>query len=263
MEVAKEGDEGRDGRWERRGTPLFERRRTSFEAVAQAYAAFRPDYPGDAVAWLVDVEPAAGRRVLDLGAGTGKLTARLRDLGHEVVAVDPSAGMLAELRAAVPGVETREGSAEALPLPDASFDAVTVAQAWHWFDAGRAAAECARVLRPGGTLGIAWHVRDERVPWVEELSLLVGRPGDFASSDWGAPLELPAPFGPVQRRLFGYEQRLTPQGLRALAGSWSYVALRDDRDAVLDAVEELGRRVAGPDGTLVLPHRTRCFRAVR
>ncbi len=251
----------------------YERRRTSFDSIATAYAAARPDWPGPTAGWLAgaacDADPAVGppttgsRRVLDLGAGTGKLTRALVAAGHRVVAVDVSEGMLTELRRSLPAVQVLVGDAEDIPLPAASLDAVVVGQAWHWFQHEAAAAECARVLRPGGVLGIGWHIRDERVAWVAELSALVSQPGDFARDEWGPPFTLPPPFGPVQRRMFAYRQRLTPAQLRTLAASWSYVQVHPERERVLDAVEGLGRRVAGPDGTVVIPHRTRCFRAVR
>jgi SAM-dependent methyltransferase len=114
------------------------------------------------------------RRPLHLGAGTGKLTTALLDAGHRVVAVDPSGEMLALLRVVTPAADVRIGSAERIPLEDASVDVVTVAQAWHWFDPDRAAAQCRRALRPGGLLALAWHTRDERVAWVAELSRLAG-----------------------------------------------------------------------------------------
>src|SRR5690606_25154234 len=124
-----------------------------FGRGAEAYESARPSYPPDAVgeiATVCDVGP--GRRVLDLAAGTGKLTRLLVPTGAEVVAVEPVAEMRAVLSAVLPGVEALDGTAEAIPLPDASVDAVTVAQAFHWFDPPVALAEIARVLRPGGTL---------------------------------------------------------------------------------------------------------------
>jgi ubiquinone/menaquinone biosynthesis C-methylase UbiE len=127
-----------------------ELRRTSFGAAADVYAAVRPDWPAETVSWLTGGAPELD--VLDLGAGTGKLTAALLDAGHRVVAVDPSEQMLAHLRTVAPAADVRDGSAEAIPVADASVDVVTVAQAWHWFDADRAAAQCRRVLRPGGLL---------------------------------------------------------------------------------------------------------------
>ena len=245
----------------------YENRRTSFGEVAAAYADLRPDWPAATADWLVgaDLRPG-GRRpldVLDLGAGTGKLTSTLVAAGHRVVAVDASEQMLAELRRSVPQADARPGTAEQIPVDDASQDAVSVAQAWHWFDEAAAAAECARVLRPGGVLGIGWHIRDEAVPWVAELAEAVGRSGDSTSSRRDGDLALPAPFGPVEHAVFDYVLTTTPEGLRDLADTWSYVYLAPDRQARLDAVLDLGRRAARPDGTLIVPHVTRCYRAVR
>ena len=122
-------------------------RAASFDRAAAVYQATRPSYPDDAVRWSV---PAQARDVLDLAAGTGKLTERLVALGWHVVAVEPSDAMRAELTAALPAVEAFPGTAERMSLPDASVDAVTIAQAWHWVDPPAASAEIARVLRPGG-----------------------------------------------------------------------------------------------------------------
>ncbi|HJX44034.1 MAG TPA: methyltransferase domain-containing protein, partial [Geodermatophilus sp.] len=141
-------------------------RRTSFGSVAADYAALRPGYPSDVVAFLLGDRPL---RVLDLGAGTGLLTGVLLAAGHEVVAVDPSAEMLAQLRERHPDVPADVGGAEAVPLPDHSVDAVVAGQAAHWFDPGPAAAELRRVLRPGGVVGLVWNTRDETVPWVAAL----------------------------------------------------------------------------------------------
>jgi SAM-dependent methyltransferase len=243
----------------------WDRQRLSFGDCAATYDAARPEWPAATARWLTGTEDggplaALGRppRVADVGAGTGKLTRTLVAAGHEVVAVDPSEGMLAMLRAALPGTPTFIGTGEQLPLPDASVDAVTVAQAWHWFDAEAAAAEIARVLRPGGVLGIAWHIRDETVPWVHELTELT-HPMLSSSDSKSTLLESPA-FEPRERTVFRYEQRLTVEELVTLASSWSYVATRPDRERVLRQVRELGERVAAGRGALVVPHDTRCFR---
>jgi SAM-dependent methyltransferase len=252
--------------------PNWEAQRTSFGDVATSYHAYRPDWPAATAAWLTGTEaggPLAGTGpldVLDLGAGTGKLTGTLVGAGHRVTAVDPSAGMLAVLAGALPQVRTVVAPAERLPFSDHAFDAVTVAQAWHWVNPVVAAAECARVLRPGGTLGIGWHLRATTVePWVEELQELVGEP-DYQSREsvrQRAALELPEPFRTMQRTTFDYDLELTPQALAGVASTWSYVAIRADRDRVLAQIEQLGRRVAGDTGTLVLPHVTYCYRAQR
>ncbi len=135
------------------------RRAGSFGAGAAAYERGRPGYPVEALRACL---PEHARRVLDLGAGTGKLTRGLLDLGLDVAAVEP----LEEMRALIPSAaQTLAGSAEALPLPDACVDAVLVGQAFHWFDHDRALAEIARVLSPAGTVGLLWNLLDDAVPW--------------------------------------------------------------------------------------------------
>ena len=138
-------------------------RRLAFGSQAQAYAAGRPTYPMEAVRWVV---PRDARTVLDLAAGTGKLTQRVLDLGLDVIAVEP----LDEMRALIPAAATSmPGTAEQIPLPDSCVDAVVVGQAFHWFDPPRALAEIARVLRPNGTVGLFWNLDDDSVPWVAAL----------------------------------------------------------------------------------------------
>jgi SAM-dependent methyltransferase len=260
MNAALEGPDG----------TTWQAQRTSFGAVASSYHTFRPSWPAATAAWLTGTEPGgplASKQpldVLDLGAGTGKLSSTLAGAGHRVTAVDPSAGMLAVLADSLPQVRTVTGAAEHLPLPDDAFDAVTVAQAWHWVDPSAAAAECARVLRPGGVLGIGWHLRAPTVePWVEELEELVGAPA-YQSREGirqRTNLHLPEPFTAVQRATFDYDLEVTPSTLAGVVSTWSYVAIRDDREELLGQVELLGRRAAGDTGTLIMPHITYCYRA--
>ena len=150
---------------------LRRRRGSSFGAAAAAYAQHRPDYAEAAVRWAL--EPVADRatlRVLDLAAGTGKLTATIARIGADVTAVEPDQDMLAELRRGLPEVRALAGRAEQIPLPDGSVDAVLIGQAMHWFDLDRAMPEIARVLTPGGVVTGLWNVDDDRVPWVAELA---------------------------------------------------------------------------------------------
>ena len=158
---------------------------SSFGAAAAAYAEHRPGYAEAAVRWAL--EPVRDRqpvRVADIGAGTGKLTTTLAGLGAEVTAVDPDPQMLAELRRTMPAVRSVPGSAEQIPLPDASLDAVLAGQAMHWFDMDRALPEIARVLRPGGVLAGLWNVDDDRVGWVAELAGISKRKASVTLMRW-------------------------------------------------------------------------------
>jgi SAM-dependent methyltransferase len=145
---------------------------SSFGAAASAYARNRPDYAQFALDWAL--EGAPGRRVLDLGAGTGKLTASLFAMGADTIAVEPDHAMLSELRSVLPDVRALSGSAEAIPLPDASVDVVVAGNAMHWFDMDVAGPEIARVLAPGGTLAGLWNVLDDSVDWVAGLAGVSG-----------------------------------------------------------------------------------------
>ncbi|EUA44075.1 ubiE/COQ5 methyltransferase family protein [Mycobacterium xenopi 3993] len=129
--------------------------------------------------------------MLDLGAGTGKLTTRLVERGLDVVAVDPIPEMLDVLRKSLPDTPALLGTAEEIPLPDNSVDAVLVAQAWHWFDPARAIPEVIRVLRPGGRLGLVWNTRDERLGWVRELGRIIGSDADPVSERVMLPTRSP------------------------------------------------------------------------
>ena len=230
----------------------------SFAGVADAYDRGRPGYPAEAVAWLVGREP---RRVLELGAGTGKLTAGLAALGHDVVATDPLPQMLVHLVAGLPEVACLAATAERIPLPARSVDVVVAGQAFHWFDLDRALPEIARVLRPGGRLAVTWNLRDERIPWVRRLGELIGTPGQ--SKDPTQDLIGSRLFGYVEQASYRFWQPLGPDRLRDLAASRSKLAVMPEsaRERVLAQVaalyEEYGR---GHDGML-LPYLTRCFAA--
>jgi SAM-dependent methyltransferase len=231
----------------------------SFGAAAAAYERGRPSYPAEAIDWLV---PAGATRVLDLGAGTGKLTRQLRERHLDVVAVEPSRGMRYQLARALPGVLLLPGAAEAIPLSDHSVDAVLAGQAWHWVDPSRAVPEVARVLAPGGTLGLIWNIRDEREDWVAQLGRIMHSYGD---EDSGRPdPKVGAPFGPLQRHQVEWRHRVTPEALIDLVSSRSYVITlpEPDKAALLADVRELiSSHATLAAAEPVMPYVTDCFRA--
>ncbi|MBG0831036.1 class I SAM-dependent methyltransferase [Planomonospora sp. ID67723] len=199
-------------------------RASSFGAQAAAYARERPGYPGAAVRWALG--PVRGRaplRVLDLGAGTGKLTGSLLRHGAEVVAVEPDPAMLDRLRSGLPEVRALPGTAEEIPLPDGCADAVLVGQALHWFDLDRAVPEIIRVLAPGGVLAGLWNLDDDRVPWVEGLKKVSGSTVSFRR--WrpaSEPLEGRG-FRVVERAEFAHAQRRTAESMTATVATHSHV----------------------------------------
>ena len=205
-----------------------------FEAVADEYERARPDYPQAAVRRIVH-EVGPGRRWLDLGAGTGKLTRMLA--AERVVALEPLPAMRAHLARVLPGVPLAAGVAEALPFSDASFGSVVCAQAFHWFDGERALAEIHRVLEPGGRLALLWNVKDESVPWVRELGDILrpyqDRVPQETTGRWRDAFEKSALFGPLADERFGHAQMLDGPGLIERYASASYVA-------VLPVEERLG-----------------------
>ena len=233
---------------------------TAFADVADAYERGRPGYPSEAVLWMAGPEPVD---VVDLGAGTGKLTRVLVALGHRVTAVEPLDAMRAELQAAIPQAHALAGSAEAMPLPDASADVVASAQAFHWFDHDAALPEIARVLRPGGRIALVWNSRDDSDPWMAQLSAIIGNE-TIEESDVAPVLDESTLFGTVETARFTFEQHLDREGLLDLVLSRSYLAKLPppERDPVLDAVGRLYDETTTGDGVR-LAYVTECFRADR
>jgi SAM-dependent methyltransferase len=255
-------------------TDEWARRGSSFGAVAAAYAEHRPDYPVDAVRWCVAPTglDIGSLRVLDLGAGTGKLTALLAELGAQVTAVEPDPAMLGELRRGLPSVRALPGSAEEIPVTDASVDAVLCGQAMHWFDMSRALPEIARVLVPGGTLGGLWNSDDDRVPWVAGLQ---GSAGGAASPSLSRRRSEAVSFGPEQfgvalftpteRAEFANSQLLTADTLVELIGTHSQILVMDpaERARVLAQIRAyLASRPETAEGQFELPMVTSVIRSV-
>lgn len=229
----------------------------SFGSVAGAYDRGRPSYPLDAARWLTGDRAAT---VLELGAGTGKLTAQLVALGHDVQATDPDEAMLAVLRRDLPDVRSSVAAAEEIPAPDRSVDVVVCAQAFHWFDLDRALPEIARVLRPGGRLSVVWNQRDERIPWVRRLGALIGSQDQLREP--AEPIVRSALFGFVEDTTFRFWQTVDRQSIQDLVLSRSNIAVLDQEARaaklaeVLAFYDDYGR---GMDG-MQLPYEARCFR---
>ncbi|MFE0652652.1 class I SAM-dependent methyltransferase [Streptomyces sp. NPDC059534] len=247
---------------------------SSFGAAAAAYAEHRPDYAHAAVRWAL--ESAPGPRVLDLGAGTGKLTAALVAAGADVVAVEPDPAMLTELRRTLPTVRALAGSAEALPLPDGSVDAVLAGNAMHWFDMAVAGPEIARVLAPGGVLAGLWNVIDDRVEWAAGLEQVSGSaaigPRDTltdwrtATTDMHLPKSGPARFGTPEQTEFPHGQRRTADSLVATLATRAgmLVMPEEERQATLGRIRSfLANRPETADGEFVLPMLTGVLRVRR
>lgn len=235
---------------------------SGFARAAEAYDRGRPSYPPDAVAALA---LAPGMRVVDVGAGTGKLTALLAArlaTGADLVAVEPLAAMRGRLAAALPGVQVLDGTADHLPLEDGSVDAVVAGQAFHWFATPAALTEFARVLTPGGHLGLIWNTMDEQIDWIAEAVRIVDRhQGDaprHKSGRWRQAFEGQAHFGALTHQRFGHYDRRSLPGALDRFGSTSFIAALPDteRASVLTEVEAILRRVMAPDGTVTTQYRT-------
>ena len=247
---------------------------SSFGTAAAAYAEHRPDYAQAAVRWALEAAP--GARVLDLGAGTGKLTATLVEMGADVIAVEPDLAMLTELRRALPKVRAIRGGAEAIPLPDSSVDAVLAGNAMHWFDMDTAGPEIARVLELGGPLAGLWNVMDDRVEWVAELARVSGSaavgPRDTPAS-WRAEtagMHLPktggdARFDLPEQAQFPHGQRRTADSLVATLATRAgmLVMPEREREITLRRIRAfLADRAETSDGEFTLPMLT-CVLRVR
>ncbi|HYL40685.1 MAG TPA: class I SAM-dependent methyltransferase [Candidatus Binatus sp.] len=226
--------------------PIHPSAAVGFQAGAEAYERGRPAYAPAAVERLVaELGVGPGSRVLDLAAGTGKLTRMLLATGASIVGVEPVEGMRREFTRLLPGVEILDGTAEAIPLADGSVDTVTVGQAFHWFDGDRALPEIDRVLRPGGGLGLIWQARDPVRPWIERLNEIIDRADDghprFRTGAWREAFVRSGLFEPLEEAEYRTVQRGDPQLFVDRVASISYIAATPDdrRAAVLDEVRAL------------------------
>jgi SAM-dependent methyltransferase len=239
-----------------------------FDRPAEAYDRGRPDYPASAVEHLLRVlKISAQSCVVDLGAGTGKFTNYLAATGARVIAVEPVASMRSRLVERLPNVQIVDATAEATSLPEASVDAVVAAQAFHWFDAKRAVAEIARILRPGGSLGLIWNVRDDSLPWVRRLTAIIdpyeGEAPRYRTLEWMSAFKPNGLLGPLQMQEFAYVQRLTPSALLDRVSSISFIAALPEaaRADVLAQVRELLETEPSLRGQeqFELPYQTRVY----
>ena len=237
-------------------------RARSFGSHAADYAEHRPDYPADGIRWALG---GAAGPVLDLAAGTGKLTAGLLAAGREVTAVEPDLEMRTELSRRFPQVTALSGTAESIPLESGSVAAVLVGQAFHWFDHAAALAEIGRVLRPGGVVGLLWNAEDTRVAW---LAGLMGVSGTSEPNSAAGRSSMPAHplFGAAEEMVFPHVQRRTVESLAATFGTHSRMIVIpvEERMAALGRIRSylLGRpETAG--GEFDVPLVTKVIRARR
>jgi SAM-dependent methyltransferase len=253
-------------------TTIHQMAAEGYATTADHYVRGRPDYPPEVAGWLGEqLGLGPGTTVVDLGAGTGKFTPRLVATGARVIAVEPVAQMLGKLSAALPQVEALPGTAHAMPLPDATADAVVCAQSFHWFATPQALAEIQRVLKPGGKLGLIWNLRDERVDWVARLNRIVDQvEGDtprYYTGAWRQAFPFKG-FGPLHEQHFSLGHTGSPEDVIAdRVRSISFIAAlpaeqraRIDREvAALIAAEPAlqGRQV------VTLPYETAAFYTVK
>ena len=251
--------------------------REGFDDAAEAYDRSRPSYPPEALDWFVErLRLRPGARVADLAAGTGIFTQLLEPLGARLVAAEPVAGMRAQLRRRVPTVPTVAAPAEAMPFASASLDAVTVAQAFHWFDVAAATAELRRVLRVGGRLGLLWNARDRREEWVDRVWSVMDRVEKHApwrDHDHRSTRDPhvrrddvigdAAGFAPVDAATFHHVQVLPPAGVLDRVRGVSHVAVLpiEQRDAVLTEVASILATHPETRGRseLRIPYRVDCY----
>ncbi|MGB6582486.1 MAG: class I SAM-dependent methyltransferase [Streptosporangiaceae bacterium] len=245
-----------------------ETRRLSFGSVAADYDRYRPPPPPQALDWLIPPDATA---ILDLAAGTGVVTRELVGRAARVFAVEPDERMRAVLAARCPGAEVLDGRGEDIPLPDASVNAVVISAAWHWLDPERAVPEITRVLRVGGTLGVLWTSRDDRVPWLAEFNALARESREADRPREGSPrrrhreVKFPpgTPLSSPEERRVKFSLPMTSEQLAGLLGTYSGVITLDPERRA-----DFSRRVRTfldrrPWDEVDVPMICRCLRSTR
>lgn len=251
-----------------RRPPIHEQASIGFQRAADAYERGRPEYPAAAVEHLLKtLDITASAQLVELGAGTGKFTRTLVPTGAAIIAIEPVEAMRLKLSELLPGVMVVDGTAETIPLPDSTADAVIVAQAFHWFDGHKALAEIHRVLKPGRGLGLVWNVRDESIGWIRGLTGIIehyesGVPR-YKSLAWMSPFDSTGLFSPLARAEFSHVQKLSPDAVEDRVLSISFIAALPDseREAVRNRVRHLVRREldSRKRSAIEFPYRTDVF----
>jgi len=249
-------------------TPIHEAASKGFEIAADAYERGRPDYPQDAVDDLInEIGFSSEKTILDLGAGTGKFTRLIANRGANIVAVEPVAGMRQKFSQLLPSISIQAGTAESLPLANASVDSVVVAQAFHWFSGEKSLTEIARVLKPGGKLAMIWNVRDESIDWVAKLTEIVdqhekGAPR-YKTGQWKVAFAHSRLFSPLVEKTFYYVQKGNLSVVLDRVASTSFISALAPalKDSVLEEVKELLRTHPQTKGRqeFEIPYRTDVF----
>jgi SAM-dependent methyltransferase len=239
-----------------------------FQVSTDAYERGRPDYPEEAVSYLTEkLNLNENKIVIDLGAGTGKFTRMLQESDARIIAIEPVEGMRKKFSSILPEVQILNGTAEQIPLPDESVDAVVVAQAFHWFQGEAALKEIYRILRPHGKLGLIWNVRDERLDWISQLTRIIdaherGAPR-YKTGEWKKAFMATKLFSALDYADFSHTQTGPVEMVVDRISSTSFIAAlpHDEKESVLKQVRVLVKThpQTRDSATIQFPYRTDVF----